>query len=222
MSSSHSILNDDGGCACEGTLFIVSAPSGAGKTSLVNALVACDPQVELSVSHTTRAIRPGEMDGRHYHFVDRARFSQLRYEGLFLEWAQVFGNSYGTSSRAVSGRLALGRDVILEIDWQGARQVREAMPGVVSIFVLPPSPGALRERLAGRGQDSPEVIEGRMAAASRELSHWQEFDYLVVNDEFQAAVEQLHAIVVASRLVVARQAARHRDLLARFAATDAP
>jgi guanylate kinase len=194
-------------------LFIVSAPSGAGKTSLVHALVARDPRVEVAISHTTREARPGEMDGCHYHFVDAATFLSLEREGLFLESAQVFGNRYGTSREAVSARLAVGQDVVLEIDWQGAAQVKRALPEAVGIFILPPSRQALAERLAGRGQDSADVITQRMQAATREISHWREFDYLVVNDDFETAVTELHAVIVSNRLRCESQARSNRELL---------
>ncbi len=196
-----------------GSVFIISAPSGTGKTSLVNALLDSDPQLGVSVSHTTRAPRPGEVDGRDYHFVDRAGFHALVDEGAFIEWAGVFGNFYGTSAHAVQDELRQGRDVILEIDWQGARQVRVHMPEAISIFILPPSRESLRERLAGRGQDSPDTIAQRMAAARNEASHWAEYDYLLVNDEFGAALADLQAVVRARRLRRVVQGERHRPLL---------
>jgi guanylate kinase len=189
-----------------GTLYIVSAPSGAGKTSLVKALVGQDPEILVSVSHTTRRSRPGEEDGVHYHFVDTAAFEGMLARGAFLEHAQVFGNYYGTSREWVEARLAEGRDVLLEIDWQGARQVREALPAAVSVFILPPSRAALEERLRGRGQDDETVIARRMEEAVGELSHYGEYDYLVVNDDFQVALEDLRAIFRARRLRRGRQA----------------
>jgi len=179
----------------QGRLFILSAPSGAGKTSLAKALVESDPTVEFSVSHTTRPMRPGEQDGVHYHFVSLADFERLIGEGVFLEHAEVFGNRYGTSRRAIEALLAAGRSVLLDIDWQGARAVKAQMPEAVSIFVLPPSREALRERLNRRGQDSPEIIERRMREATAEMSHFREFDRLIINDDFDAALSDLRAIV---------------------------
>ena len=199
-------------------LFIVSAPSGAGKTSLLRELLQRDTQLSLSVSHTTRAMRPGEQDGVDYHFVDKDAFMQLVGEGAFIEHAQVFDNFYGTSEMAVREQLESGRDVVVEIDWQGARQVRKRFPGAVSIFIIPPSIQALRERLSGRGQDSEDVIERRMRDAQAELSHYGEYDYLVVNDDFQLALQQLGEVVAAERLREVRQQVRHfaelRDMLA--------
>ncbi len=182
-----------------GTLFIVSAPSGAGKTSLANALAQRLPAISLSVSHTTRPIRPGETDGAHYHFVDDDMFDSMVTGDAFLEHADVFGHRYGTARAPLEERLEAGADVILEIDWQGARQVRVAVPEAVSIFILPPSRETLLERLRSRGKDSEAVIERRMAAAGEELSHQDEFDHRVVNDDFETAVEELAAIVVGLR-----------------------
>lgn len=196
-----------------GTLFVVSAPSGAGKTSLVNALVERHAGVVLSVSHTTRAPRPGERDGTHYHFVSEAEFERMARGGEFLEHADVFGSHYGTGRGQVEDALRAGKDVVLEIDWQGARQVRDAMTDALGIFILPPSRDALVERLRGRGQDSPEVIEARMAKAREEISHYQEFDYLIVNDDFETALADLEAVVRAPRLHLDRQRDRHRELL---------
>jgi len=204
-----------------GTLFVVSAPSGAGKTSLVRALLARDPKVTLSVSHTTRTRRPGERDGDHYHFVDTPTFASMRADGAFLEHAAVFGNSYGTSRTSVAQRLDTGLDVILEIDWQGARQVREQMPGSVGIFVLPPSLAQLRGRLENRAQDDAATIEGRMRAAVEEISHYQEYDYLVVNDGFEQALEELAAVVTSRRLGQASQRRRLAPLLAALLAGNA-
>jgi guanylate kinase len=197
-----------------GVLFVVSAPSGAGKTSLLRALIPSDPRLQLSVSHTTRAPRPGEQDGEHYHFVDRARFEAMVAAGAFLEHAQVFDNFYGTAEQSVRDVLAAGRDVVLEIDWQGARQVRARFPEAVSVFIVPPDVQTLRERLSGRGQDSAEVIERRMRAARRELSHYGEYDYLVVNDDFAQALADLRAIVAAERLRRHRQEAALAAVLA--------
>ncbi len=190
----------------EGILFIVSAPSGAGKTSLLRQLVPTDTRLVMSVSHATRPMRDGEQDGVHYHFVSVAEFEALIEAGAFLEHAQVFDNFYGTSESAVKAQLASGQDVILEIDWQGARQVRQRFPLAVSIFVAPPSIAALRERLSGRGQDSEEVVQRRMADARSELSHFPEYDYLVFNDDFDTALADLQAIFRAERLREPRQA----------------
>ncbi|GIX31796.1 MAG: guanylate kinase [Porticoccaceae bacterium] len=197
-----------------GTLFTVSAPSGAGKTSLVNALLARVEGVKLSVSHTTRPRRPGEVDGVDYHFVDEATFDRMLQAGAFLEHAVVFGNRYGTSRQWVEETLAAGDDVILEIDWQGAAQVRRRLPGTVGIFILPPSLETLRRRLDGRGQDDGPTIERRLAEARREMAHYVFADYLVVNDRFEDALEELAAVVRASRARRERQQARHRELLA--------
>lgn len=183
-----------------GTLFIVSAPSGAGKTSLVNALVKQDNRVLVSVSHTTREVRPGEIEGINYHFVDVSTFTQMLNENIFLEHAEVFGNFYGTSMTWVEETLAEGKDVILEIDWQGAHQIREKMPGAVGIFILPPSKEALLERLQARKQDDESVIQRRMRAAQQEISHYVEYDYIIVNDEFGVALGDLQAIIRAKRL----------------------
>jgi guanylate kinase len=197
-----------------GNLFIVSAPSGAGKTSLLKQLIPADPGLALSVSHTTRAMRPGEENGVHYHFVGVDEFQAMVGEAAFLEHAQVFDNYYGTAEAAVRHQLASGQDVVLEIDWQGARQVRQRFAEAVSIFIVPPSIEALRERLGGRGQDSDEIIERRMRDAQSELSHYPEYDYLVINDDFDIALAELGAIVVAERLRQPRQTARHAEALA--------
>jgi guanylate kinase len=191
-----------------GTLFIVSAPSGAGKTSLLKALVEADSRLRVSVSHTTRPQRPGEREGMHYHFVDRARFDLMAAAGEFLEHAVVFEHRYGTAAASVQEQLDQGRDLVLEIDWQGARQVRRRFPDAVSIFVLPPSVEALRERLRRRGQDSASVIERRMGEARDEISHYGEYDYLVVNDRFEQALEELRCLVRAERLRCSRLTAR--------------
>jgi guanylate kinase len=200
-------------------LFIVSAPSGAGKTSLLRELVPADAGLVMSVSHATRPMRPGEQDGVHYHFVSVERFLALVAEGAFLEHAQVFDNHYGTAEASVRGLLGQGRDVVLEIDWQGARQVRKRFPQAVSIFIAPPDIDALRARLAGRGQDSAEVVERRMADARSELSHYAEYDYLVINDDFDVALQQLRAIVAAERLRQPRQARRWAAQLAAMLAS---
>lgn len=196
-----------------GTLFIVSAPSGAGKTSLVRALLADDTGVSVSVSFTTRPPRAGEREGIDYHFVERERFLAMIEAGEFLEHAEVFGNYYGTGRMEVAARLAQGSDVILEIDWQGAQQVRQAFPEAVGIFILPPSGEVLRERLNGRGKDAPAVIERRLQAAVEEISHYSEYDFIVINDHFEAALADLRAILRAERLRLSLQAERHQTLL---------
>lgn len=196
-----------------GTLYIISAPSGAGKTSLVKALLKETPDITVSVSHTTRKPRPGETDGVEYHFVDVDTFRAMVADNAFLEHAQVFDNLYGTSRSAALDLLKRGIDVILEIDWQGARQVRAMMPGAVSIFILPPSRPALDERLRGRGQDGEEVIARRMRDAISEMSHYAEFDYLVINDQFEQALLDLQSIITARRLRTTVQQALHRELL---------
>jgi guanylate kinase len=198
-----------------GTLYVVSAPSGAGKTSLVRALLdSTGDDLVLSVSHTTRAPRPGEVDGRDYHFVDAEAFRRMIDDGAFLEHARVFDNYYGTARQGIEVQLEQGRDVILEIDWQGARQVRQALPESVGIFILPPSREALRERLCARGQDDEAVIARRMQDAVNEMSHYGEYDYLVINEVFSAARDELAAIIRCRRLRLASQTPRHADLLA--------
>ncbi len=185
--------------ARRGHLFVVSAPSGAGKTTLIGKLLESEPSLVVSVSHTTRPKRPSEVEGVHYHFVDSGTFAERRDAGDFLEWAEVFGHSYGTSRSGVVEELGAGRDVILEIDWQGAEQVRSRHPEAISIFVLPPSLAALIDRLNTRGQDRPEVIDRRLRQAVADMSHCREFDYLVVNDDFDEAVATLKRIVLATR-----------------------
>ena len=189
----------------KGTLFIVSAPSGAGKTSLVKALIASLDNVVVSVSHTTRPSRPGEVDGVNYHFVDEETFLKLRSEDGFFEWAEVFGNLYGTAKAGIDDQLARGIDVILEIDWQGARQIRAQRDDAVSLFILPPSTATLRQRLTTRGQDNDEVIEKRMLAAKAELAHYNEADFLILNDAFERALEDLQSVVRACRLKQEKQ-----------------
>ncbi len=196
-----------------GTLFIISAPSGAGKTTLVHALLESMDEIEVSVSHTTRPPRPGEVDGRDYHFVSHTEFQELRARGAFLESASVFENFYGTSRDVVNRKLEEGVDVVLEIDWQGAKQVTAGLSDCVTIFILPPSRRALRERLANRGQDSGAVIESRMAAARNEMSHWREYEYLVINEDFAQALGQLRGIVIASRLRSRVQSALNASLI---------
>ena len=178
-----------------GRLFVIAAPSGAGKTSLVKALLERKPRLAVSVSHTTRAPRPNEVDGREYHFVSPAAFGDLVRADGFLEHARVFDNHYGTGRRELEAQLATGCDVILEIDWQGARQVRQARPGTVSIFILPPSREALRERLETRQTDSPVVIQRRLAEARSDMSHYAEFDFVVVNDSFEETLRELGLIL---------------------------
>jgi len=201
-----------------GTLYIVSAPSGAGKTSLVKALIDAQPGIRVSVSHTTRAMRPGETDGENYHFVDRTEFVRMIDHGDFLEQAEVFGNLYGTSQSRLQQTLDEGHDLILEIDWQGAEQVRRVMPAARSIFILPPSQQALRQRLTNRGQDSDEIIEARMREAVSEMSHYVEYDFLVINDDFASALEDLKAIFRANSLQQTPQQQRFSDLLASLLA----
>jgi len=198
----------------DGTLYVISAPSGAGKTSLIKALLQRDPHLHLSVSYTTRAPRPGEIDGVHYRFVDPPTFQRMVGEGAFLEYAQVFGNWYGTAEATLRSGLAEGQDLVLEIDWQGARQVRARFPEAVGIFVLPPSVATLDARLRGRGQDDATVIAGRMAQAREEIAHYSDYDHLVVNDDFDVAVDDLAAIVRARRLRRAVQGPRLAVLLA--------
>ena len=201
-----------------GKLFIVAAPSGAGKSTLVNALLEREPRISLSISHTTRAPRPGDVDGVQYHFVDRASFEAMVARGDFIEHADVFGNYYGTSRIAVEPILATGRDVLLEIDWQGAAQVRRAMPESVSIFILPPSRAELERRLRARATDSEATIEKRLAASREEIAHAHEFNCIVVNDRFEDAVAALQAIVEAARAGGPLPADRHAALIARLLA----
>ncbi|HBD11066.1 MAG TPA: guanylate kinase [Porticoccaceae bacterium] len=197
----------------QGTLYTVSAPSGAGKTSLVNALVARDPNLKVSVSHTTRSKRPGETEGVNYHFIEEAQFLQLLERNAFLEHARVYDHYYGTSESWVRETLAAGHDVILEIDWQGGQQIHKQIPNSIRIFILPPSKKALEERLTGRGQDGTEVIARRLALAKEEMSHFVEADYLVVNEDFEQALAELEAIFRCQRLAVANQEIRHAALL---------
>jgi len=197
-------------------LYVVSAPSGGGKTSLIDALLERDDRIALSVSHTTRPLRPGEINGVHYYFVDEETFQKLIAEGAFLEYATVFGHHYGTGRDAVSGQLQQGFDVMLDIDWQGARQVKQSFPECCSIFILPPSLKELKNRLAKRGQDSAEVISERMLQARSEIAHGREFDYIVINDDFAAALEDLHSIIRWRRPARCRQEKRISLLLAEL------
>jgi guanylate kinase len=197
----------------KGQLFIISAPSGAGKTSLVKALIDTIEKLTVSTSHTTRAKRPGEIDGVDYHFISSTEFLKMVERGAFLEHAEVFDNFYGTAQESIEAQLYQGLDVILEIDWQGARQVRELMPEAISIFILPPSREALRERLQARGQDSEEIITRRMHDAVSESSHYNEADYLIINDDFTAALDELGDLIVSQRLQTARQTELFKEMI---------
>jgi len=199
-----------------GVLFIVSSPSGGGKTSLVRALLEAEPAVRLSVSYTTRPARPGEVDGRDYHFVTLPVFERMLEAGEFLESAVIYGNRYGTSQKWIERERAQGHDVLLEIDWQGAQQVRRLMREMVSIFILPPSPEVLESRLRERGQDSEEVVARRLAAAREEISHVSEYEYVIINDDFTRAAQDLRSIIRAERLKLARQLARNLNLINRY------
>jgi guanylate kinase len=199
-----------------GVLFIVSSPSGGGKTSLVKALLEAEPAVRLSVSYTTRPARPGEIDGRDYHFVTAPVFERMLEAGEFLESALIYGNRYGTSQKWIERERAQGHDVVLEIDWQGAQQVRRLMREVVSVFILPPSPEVLEARLRGRGQDSEEIVARRLAAAREEIGHVSEYEYVIINDEFNRAAQDLRSIIRAERLKLPRQLARNVNLVNRF------
>jgi guanylate kinase len=202
------------GASTAGNLFLVVAPSGAGKSTLVNALLAQDKGIELSISFTTRPPRPGEQDGREYHFVGVEEFKQRRARGEFLESAEVHGNFYATSRLWIEARVQAGSDVLLEIDWQGARQVKAAFPHAVGVFILPPSIEALAQRLRKRGQDSEAVINRRLLAAGSEIAHAPEADYVIINEDFDLALRQLAAVVTATRLRYGTQAARYHDLFA--------
>ncbi len=199
----------------KGTLYIVSAPSGAGKSSLISALLETNPtyDMKVSVSHTTRDARPGEVDGQHYHFVAKDEFKAMIADESFLEHAEVFGNFYGTSRIWIEENLERGIDVFLDIDWQGARQIRQQMPAAKSIFILPPSNGELERRLNVRGQDSDDVIAKRMSEAKSEMSHFDEYDYVIVNDDFDSALVDLKAVIRAERLKQDKQAAKYSGML---------
>jgi guanylate kinase len=196
-----------------GTLFIVAAPSGAGQSSIVNAVLADTPGIALSISYTSRAPRPGERHAQHYHFVDKAGFERMVADGDFFEHALVHGDYKGTARQSVEPQLAAGQDVLLEIDWQGARQVRAKVPDALSVFILPPSREALEARMRSRGQDSEAVIAQRLAAAREEMSHYDEFDFVIVNDDFGQAVREMQAIFLASRQRCAVQSERYAALI---------
>lgn len=196
-----------------GNLFVISAPSGAGKTSLVRALLNINPQIDLSVSYTTRAPRPGERDGVDYHFVSRDAFLEMLKRGEFLESAEVYGNFYGTSQNWISQENAKGRDILLEIDWQGAMQVRRLFPQCISVFILPPSLQALEQRLKGRGTDDPAVIARRLAAVREDVAHVAEFDYVIINDDLNEALHELNALVLAAKIRCNKQMSRHQTLI---------
>jgi len=199
---------------CHGLIFIVSAPSGAGKTSLVKALIEQTSDIRVSISHTTRAKRPGEVDGVHYYFVDQAKFIALRNEQAFIEDAEVFGHYYATSKMEIEKAINQGQDIVLDIDWQGAKQVKDLFPEhSVGIFLLPPSKAILKERLERRAQDHPEVIANRLAAANSEMQHYRDYDYVIINDKFEHALDDLKAAVRAERLKKARQEQYHADLI---------
>ena len=196
-----------------GNLFIISAPSGAGKTSLVHALLGINSHIDLSVSYTTRDPRHGEQDGKDYHFVSRKTFLEMAKRGEFLESAEVYGNLYGTSQTWISREITRGRDILLEIDWQGAAQVRRLFPDCISIFILPPSISELEQRLKGRGKDNDEVIAKRMAAVRDDVAHIAEFDYVIINDNLDDALRELDAVVLSARLRCAKQLSRHHELI---------
>ena len=203
-----------------GQLYIFSAPSGAGKTSLVEALLKSTNGIGVSVSHTTRDMRPGEEDGVHYHFINKTDFTEMVEAGVFLEHAQVFDNFYGTSQKALEERLAKGEDVIVEIDWQGAQQVRHLMPQALSVFILPPTREALEQRLNARAQDSDEIIARRMQDATSDMAHYSEFDFVVINDDFERAAEQLRSIVLAQRQRITVLAQKEKAILAALLKKD--
>lgn len=200
----------------EGSLFIISAPSGTGKTSLVTAVCKELPHIRKSVSHTTREMRAGEIDGVHYNFVTKSQFDQILTDGIFLEHAEVFENNYGTSKAWVMSMLREGTDVILEIDWQGAQQIRQKMPDAISIFILPPGGAVLRQRLVARNLDNEKKIALRTEQAKNEVSHYTEYDYLIVNDDFNVALKQLIEIISVARLRVSRQKQVWQELIAEF------
>ncbi|WP_199612093.1 guanylate kinase [Flocculibacter collagenilyticus] len=204
----------------KGNLFIISSPSGAGKSSLIKALLERHSDMQVSISHTTRAPRPGEENGVHYHFTHQDDFKALIAQDAFLEWAEVFGNYYGTSNIAIGQQLDAGIDVFLDIDWQGARQLRDKRSDITSIFILPPSREELESRLNKRGQDSQETIAKRMAQAQSEMSHYNEYDYVIINDDFDKALYDLESIVFSHRLSSPNQAIKHEELLKQLLAND--
>ena len=203
-----------------GTLYIVAAPSGAGKSSIVNAVLARDAEIALSISFTSRGARPGERHAQHYHFISAEEFEAMIRAGDFFEYARVHGDWKGTARQSVEPQLAAGKDVLLEIDWQGARQVRSKIPDAVSVFILPPSRQALEQRMRSRGQDSEQVIARRLAAAREEMSHYAEFDYVIVNEVFDTAVDEMCAVFTASRLRRQQQQQRHAPLIEALLAAD--
>ncbi len=200
----------------QGILFVISAPSGAGKTSLVKELRVQVDGFSVSISHTTRTMRPGETDGVDYFFTNSEKFEEMIAAGEFLEYAKVFGNYYGTAQATVENALSAGKDVLLEIDWQGARQIKKLLPDCQSLFILPPSREALWQRLQKRGQDDAETIERRMRESISEMSHFSEYDYLIINDDFDKAVNEMRSIVVASRLKTSSQSTYNKDLIANL------
>jgi len=199
-----------------GLLFVVSAASGTGKTSLVKALLERVSNLHVSVSHTTRGQRPGELNGVHYHFTSKEEFLNLVEEGGFIEYAEVFGNYYGTAQATVKEQLAKGHDVLLEIDWQGAQQVRRLFPESKQIFILPPSQFDLRERLSNRGTDAVDVIEHRLSCAVEDMQQYSNFDYIIINDDFNKALHDLEAVIIANRLTLSQQANRHEKLIQKL------
>ena len=199
-----------------GLLFVVSAASGTGKTSLVKALLDRVTNLHVSVSHTTRGQRPGELDGVHYHFTEKDSFLALVEQGGFIEYAEVFGNYYGTAQATVKEQLAKGHDVLLEIDWQGAPQVRKLFPDSKQIFILPPSQFDLRQRLSNRGTDSVEVIERRLGCAVEDMQQYVNFDYVIINDDFNKALHDLESVIIANRLVITQQASRHQKMISEL------
>ncbi|WP_411686685.1 guanylate kinase [Acinetobacter indicus] len=205
-----------------GLLFVVSAASGTGKTSLVKALLERVNNLHVSVSHTTRGQRPGELGGVHYHFTQKQDFIDLVQQGGFIEYAEVFGNYYGTAQATVKEQLAKGHDVLLEIDWQGAQQVRKLFPESKQIFILPPSQFDLRQRLSNRGTDAVDVIEHRLSCAVEDMQQYVNFDYVIINDDFNKALHDLEAVIIANRLVLSQQANRHQELIQKLITPTAP